>query len=102
ALVLAAAALVFRRAVHATPEQAKIAPLPPELNDHEAAEITSEGPTTWSDLRPLFTRPAIWIAGAMYFFLKLTRYAYMFWLPVYLTEALHYSTKDAGNLSAGY
>ena len=35
------------------------------------------------------------IAGA-YFCLKLTRYAFLFWLPVYLTERLGLSAADAG------
>jgi sugar phosphate permease len=53
-----------------------------------------------ADLKVLLRMPALWVSGSMYFFLKLTRYALLFWLPLYLTESLHYSTKDAGNTSA--
>ncbi len=41
------------------------------------------------------------IAGA-YFCLKLTRYAFLFWLPVYLTERLGLSAADAGYSSSVY
>jgi MFS transporter, OPA family, sugar phosphate sensor protein UhpC len=45
---------------------------------------------------------AVWIAAAMYFFVKFTRYAFLFWLPLYLSEALHYSDEQAGYTSIAY
>lgn len=45
---------------------------------------------------------AVWIAAVMYFFLKFTRYAFLFWLPLYLSEALHYSDQQAGYTSIAY
>jgi MFS transporter, OPA family, sugar phosphate sensor protein UhpC len=45
---------------------------------------------------------AVWIAAAMYFFVKFTRYAFLFWLPLYLSEALHYSDQQAGYTSIAY
>lgn len=45
---------------------------------------------------------AVWIAAGMYFFVKFTRYAFLFWLPLYLSEALHYSDKQAGYSSIAY
>ena len=45
---------------------------------------------------------AVWIAAAMYFFVKFTRYAFLFWLPLYLTEALFYSDQQAGYTSIAY
>lgn len=45
---------------------------------------------------------AVWIAAAMYFFVKFTRYAFLFWLPLYLSEALHYSDRQAGYTSIAY
>lgn len=39
------------------------------------------------------------IAG-MYFFLKMTRYALLFWLPIYLTQATHYSENLAVSTSS--
>jgi sugar phosphate permease len=45
---------------------------------------------------------AVWIAAAMYFFVKFTRYAFLFWLPLYLSEALKYSDERAGYTSIAY
>lgn len=45
---------------------------------------------------------AVWIAAAMYFFVKFTRYAFLFWLPLYLSEALKYSDTQAGYTSIAY
>lgn len=45
---------------------------------------------------------AVWIAAVMYFFVKFTRYAFLFWLPLYLSEALHYSDHQAGYTSIAY
>ncbi|WP_260703564.1 MFS transporter [Edaphobacter flagellatus] len=38
--------------------------------------------------------------AAMYFFLKMTRYALLFWLPLYLVQKVHYSDSLAGSTSA--
>lgn len=40
--------------------------------------------------------------AAMYFFVKLTRYAFLFWLPLYMTERLRYSPVQAGYASSAY
>lgn len=45
---------------------------------------------------------AVWIAAIMYFFVKFTRYAFLFWLPLYLSEALKYSDQQAGYTSIVY
>ncbi len=45
---------------------------------------------------------AVWIAALMYFFVKFTRYAFLFWLPLYLSEALQYSDTQAGYTSIAY
>ncbi len=58
--------------------------------------------TTTSLLRSTLAEPALWAISAMYFFLKSTRYAFLFWLPLYMTEALHYSLAEAGFTSALY
>lgn len=38
--------------------------------------------------------------SAMYFFLKMTRYALLFWLPLYLIQAVHYSDNVALSTSS--
>ena len=55
-----------------------------------------------SVLKIVLSNSAVWITGAMYFFTKMTRYAFLFWLPLYMTEALGYSDSDAGYTSSVY
>lgn len=45
---------------------------------------------------------SLWLLSASYFFIKLTRYAFLFWLPTYMAEGLHYSIASAGYLSSLY
>lgn len=45
---------------------------------------------------------SLWIYSSTYFILKMTRYAFLFWLPIYLEKALHYDVNDAGYMSSIY
>jgi OPA family sugar phosphate sensor protein UhpC-like MFS transporter len=45
---------------------------------------------------------ALMAISAMYFTVKLTRYAFLFWLPLYMTEYLHYAKPQAGYASSIY
>ncbi len=53
-------------------------------------------------LREVLNHPTIWIASGIYFLLKMTRYAFLFWLPLYMTEALSYDNSTAGYMSSVY
>jgi len=55
-----------------------------------------------SAVREVLEDPALWLIGCMYFFLILTRYAFLFWLPLYMTQHLKYSAQDAGYTSSLY
>jgi sugar phosphate permease len=44
----------------------------------------------------------VWILGASYFFMKLTRYALLFWLPFYGEKALGYGNKKAVGVSLAF
>jgi sugar phosphate permease len=50
--------------------------------------------------RAVLHHPEIQSIAAMYFFLKMTRYALLFWLPLYLVQTVHYSDTLAGSTSA--
>ena len=52
--------------------------------------------------KKVISTPAVWAAAGIYFFVKFTRYAFLFWLPLYLSEALHYSNQLAGYSSIAY
>jgi sugar phosphate permease len=44
--------------------------------------------------------PAVWITALMYFGVKFIRYTFLFWLPLYLTQAFGYSNEVAGYTSS--
>tara|TARA_R110002020_G_scaffold38860_6_gene116377 strand:+ start:8756 stop:10018 length:1263 start_codon:yes stop_codon:yes gene_type:complete len=50
----------------------------------------------------LLRNSSLWIYSSCYMILKMTRYAFLFWLPVYLEKALHYDVSDAGYMSSVY
>lgn len=53
-------------------------------------------------IKNLVSKSELWVAAFIYFVLKLTRYVFLFWLPLYMVEALHYSSQDSGYLSSVY
>ncbi len=46
--------------------------------------------------------PLIWALGSSYFFMKLTRYALLFWLPKYMHDALRYGDAKASNTAMAF
>jgi OPA family sugar phosphate sensor protein UhpC-like MFS transporter len=50
----------------------------------------------------VFKSPLLWLYGTSYFFIKLIRYALLFWLPYYLAEAVGHSTARAGFISVAF
>jgi sugar phosphate permease len=49
--------------------------------------------------RAVLSSKGLWITGAMYFFLKMTRYAFLWWLPLYMVESVGYAPDEAGYTS---
>jgi sugar phosphate permease len=54
------------------------------------------------DRSAVLRSPILWSYGASYFFIKLIRYALLFWLPFYLQRELHYTKGAAGYLSTSF
>lgn len=90
---------------------------PPDVGLPGMAEETSEAPkagdgpgephaaspgSAWKIFSRLASDKTVWIIGAAFFCVKLTRYAFLFWLPIYMTQQLHYSIRDAGYTSSLY
>ena len=50
--------------------------------------------------RQLFSNPRIRVIAGMYFFLKMTRYTLLFWLPSYLISDLGYRTVSAEHMAS--
>lgn len=96
ALALAALAVLFLIFVRNRPADVGLDAL-----EVETSPSRSPGTTT-SLVRSTLAEPALWAIAAMYFFLKSTRYAFLFWLPLYLSEALGYPFAEAGYTSALY
>ncbi len=44
----------------------------------------------------------VWCLGLTYFFMKLMRYAFIYWLPFYLAEAYRYDAAKAGYVSIAF
>lgn len=51
---------------------------------------------------PMPFPPGLVAIAVMYFFVKMTRYSFLFWLPMYMTERLLYSPVHAGYASSIY
>jgi sugar phosphate permease len=51
---------------------------------------------------PMPVPPGLVAIAVMYFFVKMTRYSFLFWLPMYMTERLLYSPVHAGYASSIY
>ncbi|GMR22449.1 MAG: MFS transporter [Acidobacteriota bacterium] len=96
ALALAGLAVAFLILVRNRPADVGLDTLDGETSPSRRAT------TTTSLLRTTLAEPALWAIAAMYFFLKSTRYAFLFWLPLYLSEALSYPFAEAGYTSALY
>jgi OPA family sugar phosphate sensor protein UhpC-like MFS transporter len=53
-------------------------------------------------LREVLRNRVVWTIAISYFFVKATRYAFIFWLPLYFSERLRYAPGKAGAASSVY
>ncbi len=90
AIILAAGALIFAWYVRNQPADAGLPNLPQDSD-------TPQGSTTWWATAK---NPEVLILAGMYFFLKITRYSLLFWLPLYLVQQMQYSEQWAGYTSS--
>jgi sugar phosphate permease len=105
-LLLLAIALMYVFLVRDRPSHAGLPEEDEEPRPAEKATPTTQGiaacGTSRAAIGEVLSDPVLWLIGAMYFFLTLTRYAFLFWLPLYMTQHLEYSTVDAGYTSSLY
>ncbi len=99
ALLLAVVAVVYSVYTRNKPSDAGFDDLPEDAGHASADPEAAFQP---SILREVLASSAVWVTGGMYFFTKMTRYGFLFWLPLYMTEALGYSDSDAGYTSSIY
>ena len=106
ALLLLAITLIYIFFVRDNPSDVGL----PDVEEAPVAPTAGEAPssaastanTARSAVRAVLAEPTLWLIGSMYFFLILTRYAFLFWLPLYMTQHLKYSPQDAGYTSSLY
>ncbi len=66
------------------------------LSKEELARLRREAwPVVLKNIR-------VWCLGITYFFMKLMRYAFIYWLPFYLAEAYKYDAAKAGYVSIAF
>lgn len=99
ALVLGVITLVYALFVRNKPPDVGLPILVREEEEHVSTRTKG---VQMGMLKKLMTKSELWIAAFIYFVLKLTRYVFLFWLPMYMVEALQYSNQDSGYLSSVY
>lgn len=92
-LVLTVICALFLVLVRESPGSAAAA------GQHHIASQTAS-PRVASPAAYLLRQPVLWVISASYFLLEMTRYGFLFWLPLYLTKALAYKPASAGYLSS--
>lgn len=50
----------------------------------------------------MLSDPKVWVIAVASLFSKITRYSFMFWLPLYLVQHLRYGVRDAGFFSSAF
>jgi OPA family sugar phosphate sensor protein UhpC-like MFS transporter len=66
------------------------------------AETARTAPSVARAQRGVLASRTLWLFGASYFFVKLVRYALLFWLPYYLATAEGYTTEKAAGVSIAF
>lgn len=69
---------------------------PEPVLSKESADHPAEG--SWRAIGEVLTNPMVLLLGAVYFFMKPTRYAFLFWAPKYLNEKLGTNMVQSGFL----
>jgi sugar phosphate permease len=73
---------------------------PPDAGLPAHAEPEKLAPEEKGSAWDVVRTPEVWILSGMYFFLKITRYSLLFWLPLYLVQRMQYSVEWAGYTSS--
>jgi len=106
AIGLAVVGVVFLWGQRNRPEDAGLPSLTEYLRHEPGAENKNDEPVVEKNyslpeiLREVLWNKYIWNLGLSYFFLKLVRYTFLFWLSTYLVHVIGFRPDKAGYMSA--
>ena len=69
-------------------------------HDENSADVPEEG--SWKSIVGVIKDPMVILLGAVYFFLKPTRYAILFWGPLYISETLGTGMTESAIVSVSF
>lgn len=97
--------ILFRLLQTNRPEDVGLPPIEQYRNEKEAIIEEGESPEeepegSWKVVYEVITTPMVILLAVVYFFLKPTRYAILFWGPLYVNEELGTGMAESGALSA--
>jgi sugar phosphate permease len=81
------------------PEELGLAPVE-ESETHPASHEDRPLQSLWAGWWTALSSSHVRTIAAMYFFLKMTRYALLFWLPLYLVQTTHLSNNRAASTAS--
>jgi sugar phosphate permease len=103
-ILLALISTYFFFTTQDNPEDVGLSPISPADDSAVTNEFRqSSGAISsglWSGWWAVLTNSHVRTIAAMYFFLKMTRYALLFWLPLYLVQTTHLSNNRAASTAA--
>lgn len=67
---------------------------------HAPEEVPGEGVPVSRAMGEALRRPVVWVTGAAAFLLKVMRYSFLYWLPLYMVERMRYAEDEAGYASS--
>lgn len=67
---------------------------------HAPAAVPGEGVPVRRAMGEALRRPVVWATGAAAFLLKVMRYSFLYWLPLYMVERMRYAEDEAGYASS--
>ena len=71
-----------------------------ESTIEEGDTATEESEGSWEVIGKVLRTPSIWLLALAYFSIKLTRYAFYFWGPMYIKESLGTGALDSALIAA--
>ncbi len=93
AVALAGIAIAYMLLARNKPSDAGL----PDTEDDAVAEAPAAGATAG-----MLRDPSVWSLAVGSLFSKITRYSFLYWLPLYAVQHLHYGARDAGLISSAF